>query len=50
MANFHASRVSIYDDSFAEIENEDAFVDPDIPRGYAPFGIENINDLIYVTC
>jgi uncharacterized protein (TIGR03118 family) len=49
VTNFHEAKVSIYDDSFAEIEDDEAFVDPDIPKGFAPFGIENINGLIYVT-
>jgi uncharacterized protein (TIGR03118 family) len=49
VTNFNEGVVSIYDDTFAEIEDEDAFVDPDIPAHYAPFGIENINGLIYVT-
>ncbi|HEY3663917.1 MAG TPA: TIGR03118 family protein [Chthoniobacterales bacterium] len=49
VTNFHEGVVSVYDDTFGEIDNEDAFVDPTIPRGYAPFGIENINGLIYVT-
>ena len=49
VTNFHEGKVSIYDDTFAEIEDDEAFVDPDIPSGYAPFGIENINGLIYVT-
>lgn len=39
----------IYDGNFVEIEDDEAFVDPSIPNGYAPFGIENIKDLIYVT-
>jgi uncharacterized protein (TIGR03118 family) len=49
VTNFHEGKVSVYDDTFAEIENDDAFVDPTIPKNYAPFGIENINGLIYVT-
>ena len=49
VTNFSEGVVSVYDDTFAEIEDEDAFLDPDIPAGYAPFGIENINGLIYVT-
>jgi uncharacterized protein (TIGR03118 family) len=49
VTNFREGKVSIYDDTFAEIDDPAAFVDPDIPRGYAPFGIENINGLIYVT-
>ena len=49
MTNFREGKVSIYDDTFAEIEDAEAFVDPNIPSGYSPFGIENINGLIYVT-
>jgi uncharacterized protein (TIGR03118 family) len=49
VTNFSEGKVSIYDDTFAEIEDDDAFVDPDIPKDYSPFGIENINGLIYVT-
>jgi uncharacterized protein (TIGR03118 family) len=49
VTNFRERKVSIYDDTFAEIEDDDAFVDPDIPGGFSPFGIENINGLIYVT-
>lgn len=49
VTNFSAGEVSVYDDTFAEIEDEDAFVDPDIPPTFSPFGIENINGLIYVT-
>ncbi len=49
VTNFSEGKVSIYDDTFAEIDDDEAFVDPAIPGGYAPFGIENINGLIYVT-
>ena len=49
VTNFHEAKVSIYDENFLEIEDDEAFVDPSIPNGYAPFGIENINGLIYVT-
>jgi len=49
VTNFSEAKVSIYDDTFAEIEDDDAFVDPDIPATFSPFGIENINGLIYVT-
>jgi len=48
VTNFHEGVVSVYDDTFTEIENA-GFVDPQVPGGYAPFGIENINGLIYVT-
>lgn len=49
VTNFSAGAVNIYDESFAEIEDDEAFVDPDLPPGYAPFGIENLNGTIYVT-
>jgi uncharacterized protein (TIGR03118 family) len=49
VTNFREGKVEIYDDTFAEVENDTAFVDPDIPNIYSPFGIENINGLIYVT-
>jgi len=47
--DFHNGKVEIYDQNFAEIDNAQTFVDPTIPNGYAPFGIQNINNLIYVT-
>lgn len=49
VTNFSEGKVNIYDDTFAEIDDDEAFVDPEIPGSYAPFGIENINGLIYVT-
>jgi uncharacterized protein (TIGR03118 family) len=49
VTNFREGKVSIYDDTFAEIEDDAAFVDPNVPATYSPFGIENINGLIYVT-
>ena len=42
VTNFREGKVSIYDDTFAEIEDDDAFVDPNVPATYSPFGIENI--------
>lgn len=49
VTNFHEGVVSVYDDTFTEVENSAAFIDPQVPGGYAPFGIANINGLIYVT-
>jgi uncharacterized protein (TIGR03118 family) len=51
-ANFHAGTVDVFDTTFKQINNTlspDAFVDPGIPAGYAPFGIQNIGGKIYVT-
>jgi uncharacterized protein (TIGR03118 family) len=49
VTNFNAARVEIYDPSFNEIDNSSTFVDPTIPTGFAPFGIQNINGSIYVS-
>jgi uncharacterized protein (TIGR03118 family) len=49
VTNFHAARVEIYDQNFMEVDTANTFFDPNIPAGYAPFGIRNINGLIYVT-
>jgi uncharacterized protein (TIGR03118 family) len=49
VTNFHEAEVSVYDDTFTEIDDPTAFIDPNVPDGYAPFGIENINNQIYVT-
>jgi uncharacterized protein (TIGR03118 family) len=49
VTNFHAAKVEIYDGNFMEIDTANSFNDPNIPKGFAPFGIRNINGLIYVT-
>lgn len=45
-ANFHAGTVEVYDGDFAPVPG--GFVDPGIPAGFAPFGIQAIGDRIYV--
>ena len=47
--DFHNGKVEMYDGSFNEIDSATTFVDPTIPVGYAPFGIQSINGSIYVT-
>jgi uncharacterized protein (TIGR03118 family) len=47
--NFHTGTVEIYDSNFSRIDGANKFVDPNLPSGFAPFGIRNINGLIYVT-
>jgi uncharacterized protein (TIGR03118 family) len=46
--NFNSGRVETYDENFHQV-NLTGFVDPNLPAGYAPFGIRNLNDQIYVT-
>lgn len=48
-ANFHDAEVEVYDSTFAEVDWDGAFEDPGIPAGFAPFGIQNLNGMIFVT-
>jgi uncharacterized protein (TIGR03118 family) len=47
--DFHHGRVDVFDGSFQPVNTPGAFVDPGIPSGYAPFGIQNVNGDIVVT-
>jgi uncharacterized protein (TIGR03118 family) len=47
-ADFHDAHVDIIAADLHLIDAPGAFVDPDLPAGYAPFGIQNINDRIFV--
>ena len=46
--DFHNARVDVFDSSFQPITSPDAFTDPSLPAGYAPFGIQNVNGMIVV--
>jgi uncharacterized protein (TIGR03118 family) len=48
-ANFSGGKVEMYDGSFTRIGRKNGFKDPQIPRGYAPFNVQNLNGVIYVT-
>src|ERR1700730_7459112 len=47
--NFPASRVEVYYSKFAPTTLDGSFSDPEIPAGFAPFGIANIDNNLYVT-
>jgi uncharacterized protein (TIGR03118 family) len=53
--NFHDGTVDIFDSKFQQIKIAGSFVDPNPPpvpegaTGWAPFGIANIDNLLYVT-
>jgi uncharacterized protein (TIGR03118 family) len=47
--NFAEAKVEAYDKDFAEAELAGDFSDPNIPAGFAPFGIQNIGGEIFVT-
>jgi uncharacterized protein (TIGR03118 family) len=46
--DFHNARVDVFDASFKPIL-PDAFKDPQIPKGWAPFGIQALGGNIFVT-
>jgi uncharacterized protein (TIGR03118 family) len=46
--DFHTGHVHTFDESFHQV-NPNGFVDPNLPAGYAPFGIRNFNGEIFVT-
>ena len=46
--NFHRGRVDVFDENFNRVTMS-GFVDPNLPRDYAPFGIRNLNGEIFVT-
>jgi uncharacterized protein (TIGR03118 family) len=48
VTNFHTGRVETYNGHFRQV-NPNGFIDPNLPAGYAPFGIRNIGGKIYVT-
>ena len=47
--NFHAGTVDVFDKDFKPVHSPGAFTDPKLPKGYAPFGIRNLDNTIYVT-
>ena len=48
-SNFHAGTVDVFDQTFHSVAIQGAFTDAALPAGYAPFGIRNLGDVIYVT-
>jgi uncharacterized protein (TIGR03118 family) len=48
--NFRSGRVEVYDSTFTPVELPGGlFVDPKLPTGYGPFGIQEIGDQLYVS-
>jgi uncharacterized protein (TIGR03118 family) len=47
--NFRAGTVDVFDKNFAKVTLPGGFTDPNIPAGFAPFGIRNIGGNIFVT-
>ena len=47
-ADFHNGVVDVYDGNFVPVVKAGAFTDPQLPAGYAPFGIQAIGSQIVV--
>jgi uncharacterized protein (TIGR03118 family) len=47
--NFRGNRIAVFDNTFAPVTPAGNFTDPGEPAGFAPFGIQNINNQLYVT-
>jgi uncharacterized protein (TIGR03118 family) len=50
VTNFRSAKVEVYDTNFKRVHlDEDAFDAEEIPRGFAPFNIQNIGGTLFVT-
>lgn len=47
--DFHNNRIDIFDNAFKKLVLSGAFVDPQLPGNFAPFGIQAIGSKLYVT-
>ena len=48
--NFHSGRIEVYNGAFKRVRLPGGrFTDPQLPAGYGPFGIAEINGQLYVT-
>jgi uncharacterized protein (TIGR03118 family) len=47
--DFHNGRVDVFDSAFHAVALTGTFTDPNLPAGFAPFGIQTINGTVYVT-
>jgi uncharacterized protein (TIGR03118 family) len=47
--DFHNAKIDVFGPDFAPVQTPGGFVDPHLPRHFAPFGIQNISGNLYVT-
>jgi uncharacterized protein (TIGR03118 family) len=47
--DFHNAKVDVFDGSFTPVHMPGAFTDPNIPAGFAPFGIQEIDGFVVVS-
>ena len=48
-ANFNSGNIDVFDKNFMPTTVNGGFHDPNIPAGFAPFNVQNINGKLYVT-
>ena len=44
-ADFHGAKIDVFDSTYAAVETE-GFSDPDLPEGFAPFNVEELNGAV----
>ena len=49
VTNFRDGTIEVYDHNYNPVTTDGGFVDPDIPSGFAPFGIRAIDGNLFVT-
>jgi uncharacterized protein (TIGR03118 family) len=47
--DFHQARIDVFDELYRPTLSRSAFVDPDIPAGFAPFNVAQLGSEVYVT-
>jgi uncharacterized protein (TIGR03118 family) len=47
-ANFNSGKIDVFNSNFQITALSGSFTDPNLPAGYAPFGIEVINNQVYI--
>ncbi len=47
-ADFHHARIDVFDQGFNRVLLPGSFADPAIPRGFAPFNVQELGGLLYV--
>ena len=47
--DFHNGKIDVFDSKFHAVPSLGKFIDPYVPPGFAPFGIQTLNGNIYVT-
>ncbi len=48
-ANFNSGHIDVFNSSFGSTSVPGGFLDPNLPAGYAPFNIQKLGNILYVT-